>query len=58
MDKPDIYVAPDQNHPEDWRVENLNADGDGGCEVAIFSGPRAEERARRFARGEYGWGLP
>jgi hypothetical protein len=38
----------------DWRVENNDADGDGACEVAIFSGPRAEERARLFAKAEHG----
>jgi hypothetical protein len=29
-------------------------DDDGGCEVAIFDGPRALERASRFALSVYG----
>jgi len=42
----------DRVRAEDWRVEKY--DEDGGCEVAIFSGPYAQERARRFADQEYG----
>jgi hypothetical protein len=34
---------------DEWRVEEFNADGEGGCFVAIFSGVRAEQRAKRFA---------
>lgn len=34
----------DRVRAEDWRVEKY--DEDGGCEVAIFSGPDAQERAR------------
>jgi hypothetical protein len=37
----------DREHPGDFRVEAT--DDDGGCEVAIFSGPRAFERAEHFA---------
>ena len=34
--------------PEQWRVEEIDGDEDGSCFVAIFSGYKAEERARRF----------
>lgn len=29
-------------------VEDNDADGDGACEVTIFGGHRAEERAREY----------
>lgn len=35
--------------PQTWQVEDLNSDGDGGIDVAVFSGPYAEARARRYA---------
>ena len=35
--------------PEAWRVEELDADDDGGIALAIFTGPFAEERARKYA---------
>lgn len=44
-------VCQDKNHPNDWRVENVVDDG---CvEIAIFSGPKAKERAERYADHEY-----
>ena len=33
----------------EWRVEAINYKGDGECYVTLFSGPRAEERAREYA---------
>jgi hypothetical protein len=36
----------------DWRVEWI--DDDGGCELAIFAGPKAPERAIRYADRQYG----
>jgi len=33
----------------DWRVEWI--DDDGGCELAIFAGPKARERAIRTRIG-------
>lgn len=33
-----------------WRVEAINYDGDGEKYVTTFSGPNAEEDARRYAR--------
>lgn len=45
-------VFEDREHAGDWRVERY--DDDGGCEVAIFSGPRARDRGLRFADREYG----
>ena len=41
----------DKSDPNVWRVEAI--DDDGGCEVAIFSGPRARERATAFANNFY-----
>ena len=42
----------DKEIPSAVRVEWI--DDDGGCEVAIFDGPRALDRARRFASSFYG----
>ena len=44
-------VFADMDDPRDWRVEWF--DEDGGCEVTVFYGPRAEERARAFAKSFY-----
>jgi hypothetical protein len=44
-------VFEDRVQPGDWRVEWL--DEEGGCEVAIVSGPNAHERAIRYANGQY-----
>ena len=46
---PPLQLFGDKENPEDWRVEDNDADGAGGCEVTIFSGYRAEERAREYA---------
>jgi hypothetical protein len=45
-------VFEDRAHAGDWRVEWF--DDDGGCEVEIFTGPNAGERARRYAEQRYG----
>ena len=45
-------VFEDRKWPGDWRVDWF--DDDGGCEVAIFSGPNARERAMRNADRQYG----
>jgi hypothetical protein len=34
--------------PNEWRVEECDADGDSGVAVAIFTGPHAEPRARHY----------
>jgi hypothetical protein len=48
----DIKLIHDpHSRPEEWRVEEIDSDGDGGCDVVIFSGPHAEFRARRFYDG-------
>ena len=53
-------VFADKEDPRDWRVEWF--DEDGGCEVTVFYGPQADERARAFAKSFYGssktWKLP
>ena len=43
-----LLVDPDAR-PEEWRVEEIDSDGDGGCDVVIFSGPHAEQWAKEFA---------
>lgn len=40
----DSTVAPWQ-----WRVTDTDCDGEGGCALASFSGPGADERARWYA---------
>jgi hypothetical protein len=51
MEKEKALLFRDKVHPDDWRVEWF--DEDGGCEVAIFSGPNAEPRARAFVDSYY-----
>lgn len=48
----EVRLFTDRLDSSDWRVEAF--DEDRRCEVAIFSGPDAEGRARRFAAAEYG----
>ena len=45
-------VFEDRKAPGDWRIEKF--DEDGACELAIFSGPNARDRALRCADREYG----
>jgi hypothetical protein len=42
-------VIEDQDVPGQWRVEAINYDGDGEVYVAIFSGPKARDRAEEYA---------
>jgi hypothetical protein len=42
----EIKVFEDQIVSGEWRVEYF--DDDGGCYVAIFAGPAAEQRARDY----------
>ena len=34
---------------DEWRVEAIDHEGDGEVYVALFSGPRAQERAEEYA---------
>lgn len=34
--------------PESWAVEQIDSDGDGGIDVAVFSGPNAKARAQQW----------
>jgi hypothetical protein len=43
-------VIEDGNNPTDWRAEAIDDAGEGECYVVTFTGPRAEERAREYAR--------
>ena len=42
----DINLFRDKVDADAWRVEYF--DDDGGCYVAIFAGPAAEQRARDY----------
>jgi hypothetical protein len=42
-------VVESAGGPGEWRVEAIDHEGEGVVYVAIFSGPRAKERAREYA---------
>lgn len=42
-------IVRDATNLDEWRVEAIDHDGDGECFVAIFTGPRARERASEYA---------
>lgn len=44
-------LIQDKTDPAVYRVEAI--DDDGGCEVAVFSGPNALERAITYGGGGY-----
>ncbi len=46
-------IVQDKLDPNSWRVEKLDADGDGGVHVTIFSGPDARKRADEYATWKY-----
>lgn len=46
-------VFEDNEWPGRWRVEWF--DDHGECEIAIFSGPNAYDRAIRYANTPYQW---
>ena len=55
MSQPDTepaYLFEDRQSPGDWHVQWT--DDGGGLEMAIFSGPRARDRASMFAERCYG----
>jgi hypothetical protein len=53
MSQPDpAQVFEDRMYAGEWRVQWFNDDGD--YEVAIFSGPKARERAIQYAERQYG----
>jgi hypothetical protein len=39
--------------PESWTVEAIAMKDDGAIEIAIFSGPKAKERAVEYAAAKY-----
>lgn len=51
-------LIQDKENPAQFRVEAI--DDDGGCEVAVFSGPNALDRAVIFAGSDWyqGWADP
>jgi hypothetical protein len=42
-------VVPSKDVPREWRVEAVDHEDDGQIYVAIFSGPKAKERAEEYA---------
>jgi len=47
----EVNIAPRRGVDGAWNVEAI--DDDGGIEQAIFAGPGAEQRARKYAEGQY-----
>lgn len=47
----EVNVAPRRDSDGAWNVEAI--DDDGSVEQAIFVGPDAEKRARRYAEHQY-----
>lgn len=47
----EVNIAPRRGAEGAWNVEAI--DDDGSIEQAIFAGPDAEDRARRYAESEY-----
>jgi hypothetical protein len=47
----EVNIGPHHGTEGAWNVEAI--DGDGAIQQAIFAGPSAEERARRYAAMEY-----
>lgn len=52
----EINMTIDDNRSSEWRVEAI--DDDGSVEVAIFSGPRAHDRAMVYRLRVYGVPAP
>ena len=50
-----VEIAERKDAPGAWTVEAI--DSDGGIEQAIFAGPKARDRAERYARFQYGLAL-
>lgn len=48
----EVNVAPHDVRSTDWIVEAI--DDDGGIEFALFSGPRAHDRAVTYRNRVYG----
>ena len=50
----EVGVVPLKHDPDRWLVEAIDHGSEGEIYRAIFSGPKAEERARDYARLTYG----
>lgn len=42
-------AVQDRLNPYDWRVEAIDEQAEGQVYVAIFTGPKAKERAKEYA---------
>jgi hypothetical protein len=54
----EVEVAECEDAPGNWTVEAVDTGSEGEVYQAIFTGPRAEERAYAYASWEYGFPLP
>jgi hypothetical protein len=45
----DYEVAPSVGVVNEWRVEAIDRDSEGEIYVAMFSGPKAKQRAEEYA---------
>ncbi len=54
MDTLEIGLVIRTTVPTTWSVEAFDSADDGTTEMAQFSGPRAEQRAREYAMWKYG----
>lgn len=54
MDGLEISLVMHTTVPIAWAVEAVNMSGEGDCEMARFTGPDAERRAREYAIWKYG----
>jgi hypothetical protein len=51
--KTEVSIVIYTTVPLTWSVEVINTDDDGGVDVTLFSGPKAETRAREYAEWKY-----
>jgi hypothetical protein len=58
MTDPEISLVLRTTTPIVWAVEAIDIAGDGAIEMAQFSGPDAEQRARDYAAWKYGVSSP
>jgi hypothetical protein len=58
MDDLEIALVLRTTVPATWSVEAMEEGNDGAVEMAQFSGPCAEQRAREYAIWKYGVRAP
>ncbi len=58
MDDLEIALVLRTTVPPTWSVETIESGSDGAIEMAQFSGPHAEQRAREYSVWKYGVRAP